>query len=68
MCIWEKYIAIVEHKTNNVWNGIKHVIRSLSRIHLELGERVRKSNTSKIVNRETSIKKNYFVTTQKWMP
>jgi hypothetical protein len=45
MCICEKYIAILEHKANNVWNTIKHAIRSLLGIHLELGELVRKLNT-----------------------
>jgi hypothetical protein len=45
MCIWEKYIAIVEHKANNVWDTIKHAIRSLLGIHLELGEHARKLNT-----------------------
>jgi hypothetical protein len=44
MCIWEKYIAIFEHKANNVWDTIKHIIRSLLGIHLELGEHVRKLN------------------------
>jgi len=29
MCIWAKYIAIVEHKANNVWHTIRHTIRSL---------------------------------------
>jgi len=38
MCIWEKYIA------NSVWDTIRHTIRSLLGIHLELGEHVRKSN------------------------
>jgi len=50
MYIWAKYIAIVEHKANSVWDIIRHAIRSLLGIHLELGEHVRKSNTSKIVN------------------
>jgi hypothetical protein len=45
MCIWANYIAIVEHKTNSVWDTIRHVIGTLLGIHLELGEHVRKSNT-----------------------
>jgi hypothetical protein len=45
MCICEKYIAILEHKANSVWDTIKHAIRSLLGIHLELGELVRKLNT-----------------------
>jgi hypothetical protein len=45
MCIWAKYIAIVEHKANSAWDTIKHTIRSLLGIHLELGEHVRKSKT-----------------------
>jgi len=45
MCIWGKYITIFEHKANNVWDTIKHAIRSLLGIHLELGELVRKLNT-----------------------
>ncbi len=63
-----KIYRIIEHKANNVWDAIRHTIRSLLRIHLELGEHVKRSNTWKIVNRETSIQKNYFATTQKWMP
>jgi hypothetical protein len=43
MCIWAKYIAIIEHKANIVWDTIRHVIRSLLGIHLELREHVRKS-------------------------
>jgi hypothetical protein len=57
MCISAKYITVVEHKANSVWDVIRHTIRSLLGIHLELGEHVRRSNTSKIVNKETSIKK-----------
>jgi hypothetical protein len=68
MCIWAKYITIVEHKANDVWDAIRHTIKSLLGIHLELGEHVRRPNNSKIVNRKTSIKKNYFAKTQKWMP
>jgi hypothetical protein len=45
MCIWAKYIAIVEHKANSVWDIIKDVTKSLLGIHLELGERTKKSNT-----------------------
>jgi hypothetical protein len=45
MCIWAKYIAIVEHKADSAWNTIRHTIRSLLGIHLELGKHVRKSNT-----------------------
>jgi hypothetical protein len=45
MCIGAKYIATVEHKANNVWDTIRHTIRSLLGIHLELGGHVRKSNT-----------------------
>jgi glycerol kinase len=45
MCIWAKYIAIVEHDANNVWDTVRDVIKSLLAIHLELGEHVRKSNT-----------------------
>jgi hypothetical protein len=44
MCIWAKYIAIVEHEANNIWDTIRHTIRSLLGIHSELGEHVRKSN------------------------
>jgi hypothetical protein len=44
MCIWAKYIAIVEHNANSVWDTIRHIIKSLLGIHLELGEHVRKSN------------------------
>jgi hypothetical protein len=44
MCIWAKYIAIVEYKANKVWDAIRHTIRSLLGIHLELGECVRRSN------------------------
>jgi hypothetical protein len=43
MCIWAKYIAIVEHKANIVWGTIRHTIESMLRIHLELREHVRKS-------------------------
>jgi hypothetical protein len=45
MFIWAKYIAIVEHKANSAWDTIRHVVRNLLGIHLELGEHVRKSNT-----------------------
>jgi hypothetical protein len=45
MCICAKYIAIVEHKANSAWDIVRHAIRSLLGIHLELGEHVRKSNS-----------------------
>jgi hypothetical protein len=44
MCIWAKYIVIIEHKANIAWDTIRHNVRSLLGIHLELGEHVRKSN------------------------
>jgi hypothetical protein len=52
MCIWAKYIAIVEHKANRAWDTIRCVVRSLLGTHLELGEHVRKSNIRKIVNKK----------------
>jgi hypothetical protein len=45
MCIWAKYIARVEHKANSAWDAIRHTIKSLLGINLELGEHVRRSNT-----------------------
>jgi hypothetical protein len=47
MCIWAKYIAIVEHKANSVGHTIKHAIKSLLGIYLELGDHVRKSTFGK---------------------
>jgi hypothetical protein len=44
MCIWAKYIVIVEHKANSAWDTIWHIVRSLLGIHLELGEHVGKPN------------------------
>jgi hypothetical protein len=55
MCIWEKYIPIIERKVNSAWDTIRHVIKSLLGIHLELGEHVKISNIQKIVNKETLI-------------
>jgi hypothetical protein len=43
-CIWEKYITIVEHNANSVWDTIRHVMRSLLGIHLEFGEHAKKLN------------------------
>jgi len=47
MCIWEKYIAIVEHKANSAWDTIRHDVKSLLGIHLELGKHIRISNIKK---------------------
>jgi len=47
MCIWAKYIVVAEHKSNSARDIIRHVVRSLLGIHLELGEHVRKLNTWK---------------------
>jgi hypothetical protein len=44
MCIWAKYIAIVEHETNSAWDTIRDNVKSLLGIHLELGEHVKISN------------------------
>jgi len=55
MCIWAKYIAIVEHKANSAWDTIRHNVKSLLGIHLELGEHVKISNIQKIVNKATLI-------------
>jgi hypothetical protein len=40
MCIWAKYIVIniVEHKANSAWDTIRHDVKSLLGIHLELGK------------------------------
>jgi hypothetical protein len=45
MCIWAKYIAIVKHEANSVWDTIRHIVRILLGMHLEPREHVRKSNT-----------------------
>jgi hypothetical protein len=55
MCIWAKYIVIVEHKANSAWDTIRHDVKSLLGIHLELGENVKISNIQKIVNKTTLI-------------
>ncbi len=47
MCIWAKYIVIVEHKANSAWDTIRHNVKSLLGIHLELGENVKISNIQK---------------------
>jgi hypothetical protein len=47
MCIWAKYIAIVEHKANSARDMIRHNVKSLLGIHLELGEHVKISNIQK---------------------
>jgi hypothetical protein len=57
MCIWAKYIVIVEHKANSAWDTIRHDVKSLLGIHLELGENVKISNIQKIVNKTTLILK-----------
>jgi hypothetical protein len=60
MCIWAKYIAIDEHKANSAWDTIRHDVKSLLGIHLELGEHVKISNIQKIVNKTTLISSGCF--------